>query len=143
MKSVPSPPHARQVGRGSRSERPRRRAATRLTLERLDDRIVPAIIPPTAVPLPYGPLVARQPQPARDLPLPWSLDLIDDEGWVWVDPARKYRDVTGVVRPSVSGSEVNNKDFAALHDSHDQNTHIQVDPYDTVNGNLVSRVNES
>ncbi len=49
---------------------------------------------------------------------------IPDPGWVWVDPAQKFRDVTGVVEKS----KITHTDFPANHDSHDQNTDIVVDP---------------
>jgi uncharacterized repeat protein (TIGR01451 family) len=49
---------------------------------------------------------------------------IPDPGWVWVNPAQKFRDVTGLVE----NSKVSHTDFPAVHDSHDQNTDILVDP---------------
>jgi len=53
---------------------------------------------------------------------------IDDPGWVWVNRALpgapKFRSVTGVV----TRSKVTHTDFPAVHDSHDQNTDILVDP---------------
>jgi RTX calcium-binding nonapeptide repeat (4 copies)/PKD domain len=56
-------------------------------------------------------------------------------GWVWVDPSQKYKSVTGTVTESF----VTHTDFPANHDSHDQNTHIKVDPeYD----NLLSVIND-
>lgn len=45
-------------------------------------------------------------------------------GWVWVDSNQKFKDVTGVVTESF----VTSTDFPTVHDSHDQNTHILVDP---------------
>jgi Ca2+-binding RTX toxin-like protein len=45
-------------------------------------------------------------------------------GWQWVDSNQKFQDVTGVVRES----HVADIDFPTIHDSHDQNTHILVDP---------------
>ena len=49
---------------------------------------------------------------------------IPDPGWVWVNPAQKFRSVSGVV----TRSRVTYTDFPANHDSHDQNTDILVDP---------------
>ncbi|HET7087029.1 MAG TPA: DUF11 domain-containing protein, partial [Anaerolineae bacterium] len=49
---------------------------------------------------------------------------IPDPAWVWVNPARKLRFVTGVA----THSEITHTDFPASHDSHDQNTDILVDP---------------
>jgi len=48
---------------------------------------------------------------------------IPDPGWVWVNPAQKFRSVTG----AVTKSEITHTDFPAAHDSHDQNTDILVD----------------
>ncbi len=59
---------------------------------------------------------------------------IPDPGWVWVDPAQKFRDVTGVVEKS----KITHTDFPAVHDSHDQNTDILVDPGQD---NILSDVN--
>jgi uncharacterized repeat protein (TIGR01451 family) len=47
-----------------------------------------------------------------------------EPGWVWVDPSQKLKDVSGVVQESF----VTHTDFPAVHDSHDQNTHLAVDP---------------
>lgn len=57
--------------------------------------------------------------------LPFGLLEFDiaDEGWVWVDPARKFRSVSGRVK----GSHVAYNDTPANHDSHDHNTNIVVD----------------
>jgi len=56
-------------------------------------------------------------------------------GWIWVDPNEKYKSVTGTVTESF----VTHSDFPVVHDSHDQNTHIRVDPaYD----NLLSIIND-
>jgi uncharacterized repeat protein (TIGR01451 family) len=61
-----------------------------------------------------------------------DLGLIDvdipDPGWVWVNAGNpglpQYRSVSGVV----TKSKVTHTDFPAVHDSHDQNTDIFVDP---------------
>ena len=61
-----------------------------------------------------------------------DLGLIDvdvpDPGWVWVQAGNpglpKYRSVSGVAVKS----KVTHTDFPAVHDSHDQNTDILVDP---------------
>lgn len=45
-------------------------------------------------------------------------------GWIWVNPNQKFKSVTGVVTESF----VTHTDFPTAHDSHDQNTHILVDP---------------
>lgn len=59
-----------------------------------------------------------------------------EPGWVWVDPTQKFKDVSG----SVNESFVTHTDFPAVHDSHDQNTHLTVDPgYE----DLVSDVNDA
>jgi uncharacterized repeat protein (TIGR01451 family) len=47
-----------------------------------------------------------------------------EPGWVWVDPSQKLKSVSGVVQESF----VTHTDFPAVHDSHDQNTHLAVDP---------------
>ena len=47
-----------------------------------------------------------------------------EPGWVWVNPADKYRSVAGLVKES----HVTHTDFPSVHDSHDQNTAIEVDP---------------
>jgi uncharacterized repeat protein (TIGR01451 family) len=47
-----------------------------------------------------------------------------EPGWVWVDPSQKFKDVSG----KVTESFVTHTDFPAVHDSHDQNTKIMVDP---------------
>jgi hypothetical protein len=47
-----------------------------------------------------------------------------EPGWVYVDPSQKLKDVSGTVRESF----VTETDFPAVHDSHDQNTHLAVDP---------------
>ena len=62
-----------------------------------------------------GPLGAGERVFQADLP---------DEGWVWTNPADKFKEVEGVVE----GSHVATIDFPATHDSHDQNTIIHVDP---------------
>ncbi len=49
---------------------------------------------------------------------------IDEPGWVWVDPADRFRSATG----TVVKSRVTYTDFPATHDSHDQNTDIFLDP---------------
>jgi uncharacterized repeat protein (TIGR01451 family) len=49
---------------------------------------------------------------------------IDEPGWVWVDPADRFRDATG----TVVKSRITYTDFPATHDSHDQNTDIFLDP---------------
>ena len=58
--------------------------------------------------------------------LPFGLITFDiaDEGWVWVNPARKFRSVSG----RVSKSHVAYNDTPANHNSHDHNTKIVVDP---------------
>jgi len=48
---------------------------------------------------------------------------IPEPGWLWVNPAQKFKSVTGIVTESF----VTETDFPAGHDSHDQNTHILVD----------------
>ena len=57
--------------------------------------------------------------------LPFGLASFDiaDEGWVWVNPARKFRSVSG----RVTKSHVAYNDTPANHDSHDHNTKIVVD----------------
>ena len=47
-----------------------------------------------------------------------------EPGWVWVDPSQKLKEVSGTVNESF----VTHTDFPAVHDSHDQNTHLTVDP---------------
>jgi uncharacterized repeat protein (TIGR01451 family) len=47
-----------------------------------------------------------------------------EPGWVYVDPNDKLKDVSGTVVESF----VTETDFPAVHDSHDQNTHLKVDP---------------
>jgi len=59
---------------------------------------------------------------------------LPDEGWVWVNPADRFREVEGVVELSKTAGV----DFPATHDSHDQNTIINVD--DEYTG-LLARVN--
>ncbi len=49
---------------------------------------------------------------------------VPEPGWVWVDPANKFQSVSGEVRESF----VTHTDFPTVHDSHDQNTHVLVDP---------------
>lgn len=49
---------------------------------------------------------------------------IPEPGWVWVNPSEKLKDVSG----TVTKSDVSHTDFPAIHDSHDQNTDIRVDP---------------
>ncbi len=58
--------------------------------------------------------------------LPFGLITFDiaDEGWVWVNPGRKFRSVSG----RVDKSHVAYNDTPANHDSHDHNTKIVVDP---------------
>jgi Ca2+-binding RTX toxin-like protein len=48
---------------------------------------------------------------------------IPEPGWLWVDPAQKFKSVTGIV----TESQVTHTDLPAGHDSHDQNTDILVD----------------
>lgn len=57
--------------------------------------------------------------------LPFGLADFDiaDEGWVWVDPSRKFRSVSG----RVTGSHVAYNDTPANHNSHDHNTNILID----------------
>jgi uncharacterized repeat protein (TIGR01451 family) len=58
-----------------------------------------------------------------------------EPGWVWVDPSQKLKDVSGVVNESF----ITHTDFPAVHDTHDQNTHLTADPgYE----NLISDVND-
>jgi uncharacterized repeat protein (TIGR01451 family) len=58
-----------------------------------------------------------------------------EPGWVWVDPSQKLKDVSGTVNESF----VTHTDFPAVHDTHDQNTHLTIDPgYE----NLLSDVND-
>jgi len=45
-------------------------------------------------------------------------------GWQWIDSSQKFQNVTGVVQES----HIADSDFPTVHDSHDQNTHILVDP---------------
>jgi uncharacterized repeat protein (TIGR01451 family) len=47
-----------------------------------------------------------------------------EPGWVYVDPSQKLKDVSGTVTESFATET----DFPAVHDSHDQNTHLAVDP---------------
>lgn len=47
-----------------------------------------------------------------------------EPGWVWVNSSDRYRDVAGLVKES----HVTHTDFPSVHDSHDQNTAIEVDP---------------
>lgn len=47
-----------------------------------------------------------------------------EPGWTWVNPGDKLKSVSG----TVTGSFVTHTDFPAVHDSHDQNTHVEVDP---------------
>lgn len=47
-----------------------------------------------------------------------------EPGWVWVDPTQKIKSVSGEVVESF----VTHTDFPTVHDTHDQNTHIRVDP---------------
>jgi hypothetical protein len=49
---------------------------------------------------------------------------LDDEGWAYVDPARKIRAVTGVAE----GVNVAAIDSPSNHDSHDLDFHLVVDP---------------
>lgn len=64
--------------------------------------------------------------PIINLPSPLNTIGIADPsiGWIWVDPNQKFKSVTGVVTESF----VTHTDFPTSHDSHDQNTHILVDP---------------
>jgi hypothetical protein len=58
-----------------------------------------------------------------------------EPGWVWVDPNQKLKSVSGKVEESF----VTHTDFPAVHDSHDQNTHLTPDPgYE----DLISDVND-
>src|SRR5262245_39517602 len=150
LTSLLSVPRAgRTLSRRNRVRRscPRRPPARPLYLEWLEERIVPegndAPLPVVLrdVPYAFGPLLTGRSEPCENLRLPATLDLVDEEGWVWVDPAHKYRDVTGIVEPSADGSYVNHTDFAAFHDSHDQNTIIRVDVSDDANSNIVSTAN--
>jgi uncharacterized repeat protein (TIGR01451 family) len=56
--------------------------------------------------------------------LGFELTQFPEPGWVWVNPADRYRDVAGLV----TESHVTHTDFPTVHDSHDQNTAILVDP---------------
>ena len=47
-----------------------------------------------------------------------------DEGWVWVDPTRRFREVTGVA----TRAQVSARDTAANHYSHDFNVDVFIDP---------------
>lgn len=61
-----------------------------------------------------------------DLPLR-DIELYDImEGWVYADdsPANRFKSITGVA----TGTKVAHIDFAAMHDSHDVNVNIKVDP---------------
>jgi hypothetical protein len=49
---------------------------------------------------------------------------IPEPGWVWVDPSQKFQDVVG----EVTKSRITHTDFPTIHDSHDQNTDVLVDP---------------
>jgi uncharacterized protein DUF11/thrombospondin type 3 repeat protein len=58
---------------------------------------------------------------------------IPDPGWVLVDPAQRFRSVTGQVIKTKPGgvnmgTRVTHTDFAFSHDSHDVNVFVQVDP---------------
>jgi hypothetical protein len=50
---------------------------------------------------------------------------IPEPGWVWIDPSNRFRDVVGSVPVK---SEITHTDFPTIHDSHDQNTDVVVDP---------------
>lgn len=65
---------------------------------------------------------------------------IPDPGWTWVNPDFPIREVAGLV----TNSKVTHTDFPTVHDSHDQNTDILVDPEylnDPVAGDLISIAN--
>jgi len=49
---------------------------------------------------------------------------IPDPGWVWVDPNNRFQSVSG----NVTKTKVSHTDFPAVHDSHDNTAHIEVDP---------------
>lgn len=85
--------------------------------------ILPRIPPITAGPMP-GLTQACNDFKLAILPFGLAEFDIADEGWVWVDPARKFRSVSGRVK----GSHVAYNDTPANHDSHDHNTNIVVDP---------------
>lgn len=47
-----------------------------------------------------------------------------EPGWKWANPADKTKSVSGTVKESF----VTHTDFPTVHDTHDQNTHLQADP---------------
>ena len=58
-----------------------------------------------------------------------------EPGWTWVNPSEKTQSVSGVVKESFPTYT----DFPAVHDTHDQNTHLEADPgYE----GLISDVND-
>src|SRR3954453_17933515 len=56
--------------------------------------------------------------------LGFDITSFPEPGWVWVDSSDKLKSVSGTVVESF----VTHTDFPAVHDSHDQNTHMKVDP---------------
>lgn len=58
-----------------------------------------------------------------------------EPGWVWVNPSEKTKSVSGTVKETF----VTHTDFPTVHDTHDQNTHLEADPgYE----GLISDVND-
>src|SRR3954453_20983654 len=56
--------------------------------------------------------------------LGFDITSFPEPGWGWVDSSDKLKSVSGTVVESF----VTHTDFPAVHDSHDQNTHMKVDP---------------
>lgn len=107
--------------------KPRKPCSTvRLMVEMLEGRVVPSHVPGGALNdgAPAGDPCDTFGSALQTLinTLPVSFDL-PDLGWVWADPANRFRSVSG----TVVDSGVTHTDFPFTHDSHDQNTSIAVD----------------